>query len=71
MISVAEQARVMHLFATTVAVDGEPVTTVVASLNTGDVIYTGTAERAEWHLLPPIPTLDELVQMSEEAGFDG
>lgn len=51
--------KAVQVFASSVTIDGDVVTTVVALLDDGGVAYTGTTEGAEWHRLPPIPSADE------------
>ncbi len=52
--------KIVQIVADSVAIDGEAVTTVVALLEDGTVIFTGASTNAEWHRLPPVPSLDEL-----------
>lgn len=55
----ATAPKVVQIVADSVAVGDETVTTVVALLEDGNIVYTGAAPHAEWHYLPPIPSPSE------------
>ncbi len=58
-MAASEQPKVKQIFVNTVTVEEVPTTTVVALLDTNEIVYTGLADESEWHYLPPIPTREE------------
>lgn len=53
----AWQPTVVQIAASSVAVDDVIVTTIVALLDNGQIMFTDATVGAEWHTLPPLPNI--------------
>jgi hypothetical protein len=49
------QAKITHMIADSVTVDGDVVTTVVVALDDGRIYFTDATNGAEWHSLARLP----------------
>ena len=55
----ADPPKIVQIAASSTTVKEEPVTTVVALLEDGTVVYTGISPNPEWHRLPPVSVPEE------------